>query len=306
MKRVVARTAEGVRAFGIGTTIQGLLSLCYYRAFKPKVGFVRTRTDGLLVQFDYPSQMMSAMAMFGDFVEPDCEFTRRILHADSVFFDVGCGIGIYSMIAAQRVRCLVHAFEPIQGGYETIRKNLRANGLEARVKLNALGLSDRQGTGHMRELKNMFVSFVIPDGRREGSVTVQLTTLDAYCRDNSVDKIDVIKIDVEGHEPQVLQGAERMLAERRIDIIIMEEDSHCAPLYHGLMARGFRCGYFNPWTGQWEELEMVDEQTILSAKPSRFSSNLIFVHERCMEWVVATLKAACNDSTRVEEFAEVV
>lgn len=304
-KRIVTRTAEGIRAFGIGTTIQGLFSLCYYRVVKPKVGFVRTRTDGLQVQFDYPSQMMPAMVMFGDFVEPDCEFVRRILRADSVFFDVGCGIGTYSMVAAKGVRRLVHAFEPIPGGYETIQKNLRANGLEARVKLNASGLSNRQGVGHMQEAGNMFVSFVILGGCPEGSVTVQLTTLDAYCRDNSVDRIDVIKIDVEGHESEVLEGAERMLAERRIDVIIMEEDSHCARLYQEIMARGFRCGYFNPWTGQLEQLEVVDEHTILSRKPSAFSSNLVFVEERRMDWVEARLQAARNGSIRAEEAADV-
>jgi FkbM family methyltransferase len=292
MKRSVTRTAEGIRVFGVGTTIQGLFSLCCYRVFKPNVGFVRTRTDGLRIEFDYPSQMMPALVVFRDFVEPDYEFVRRILRVDSVFFDVGCGIGNYSMVAALKAPGLVHAFEPMRAGYNTIEKNLRANGLESRVKLNASGLSNREGIGRMREVENMFGSFVIRDGYLEGSVAVQLTTLDAYCRDQSIDTIDVIKIDVEGHEPEVLDGASQMLAERRIHVMIIEEDNHRASLYQGIMARGFCCGYFNPWTGQFEELKVVDECTILSRKPSVFSSNLIFIQDRRMDWVMARLSAA--------------
>jgi FkbM family methyltransferase len=291
LKRNISRTAEGIRIFGIGTTIQGLFFLCCHGVFKPKVAFVKTRTDGLRIEFDYPSQMMPALVVFRDFLEPDYDFVRRILEVGFVFFDVGCGIGSYSMVAALKAPGLVHAFEPMRAGYNTIQKNLRANGLETRVKLNACGLSNWQGIGRMQEVENMFGSFVIPDGYQEESVAVQLTTLDAYCLDQSIDRIDVLKIDVEGHEPEVLKGASRMLAEGRIHVMIIEEDSHRASLYQEIMARGFCCGYFNPWTGQFEKLKVVDERTILSRKPSAFSSNLIFVQEQSMDWVMARLSA---------------
>ncbi len=158
----------------------------------------------------------------------------------------------------------------------------------------------------MQEVRNMFGSSLIPEGCPAGSVAVRLTTLDAYCSGNSLDRIEVIKIDVEGHEPEVLQGATRMLDERRIGVIIIEEDSHRASLYQGIMARGYHCGYYNPRSGLLEEMKVVDEHAILSRKPSTFSSNLVFVEERQMERVAALLRAGWSDASKPQRAPHVV
>ena len=51
---------------------------------------------------------------------------------------------------------------------------------------------------------------------------VKTTTIDDYCSDNNIDKIDVLKIDVEGYEYNVLQGARKMLESHSIEMIIFE------------------------------------------------------------------------------------
>ena len=52
--------------------------------------------------------------------------------------------------------------------------------------------------------------------------TVRLDTVDNYCRENKIDKIDLLKLDVEGHELKILQGASEMLAADRISNLQIE------------------------------------------------------------------------------------
>lgn len=64
------------------------------------------------------------------------------------------------------------------------------------------------------------------------SETVPVVTLDGFCAERGLDRIDVLKIDVEGFELQVLQGAEEMMASGKIDMILFEFGLHQIPSRH--------------------------------------------------------------------------
>ena len=55
-----------------------------------------------------------------------------------------------------------------------------------------------------------------------GTEVVDVDTIDLFCADNAIDCIDLLKIDVEGFEPQVLAGADRMLRESKIRFVYAE------------------------------------------------------------------------------------
>jgi hypothetical protein len=77
---------------------------------------------------------------------------------------------------------------------------------------------------------------------------VAATSLDAYCETFDVDRVDFLKVDVEGMEPQVLKGAKRMLSQKRISAALMElcprnltdVGSSSASLYEEIMNAGYR------------------------------------------------------------------
>jgi hypothetical protein len=56
----------------------------------------------------------------------------------------------------------------------------------------------------------------------EAAETVQMRVLDDYCSERGVQRIDLLKLDVEGHELDVLQGAKRMFQEQRIGMVSFE------------------------------------------------------------------------------------
>ena len=66
----------------------------------------------------------------------------------------------------------------------------------------------------------------------QGKIAVPVVTVDGYCGDNAVSRIDVLKIDTQGFDFEVLKGADRMLSNAQIRLVFMEVTF--ARLYEGL------------------------------------------------------------------------
>ncbi|ATU67334.1 FkbM family methyltransferase [Piscinibacter gummiphilus] len=143
-----------------------------------------------------------------------------------VVFDVGANEGQWTAdVMALEPTARVHAFEP---------QSRLANRIAAEqpgVKVNNMALGDAPGTlelgDYAEHAGSQHASLLkgVIDGIHHGAVTytsVAVGTLDDYCTEHGIDHIDLLKIDVEGFELKVLQGAKRMLAERRLDVIQFE------------------------------------------------------------------------------------
>jgi FkbM family methyltransferase len=150
-------------------------------------------------------------------------FIRRYVRQDSVVLDVGANIGIYTMWLSQfvRDRGQVIAFEPDPQSYARCAENIRRNNLEA-VRLECAALSNC--CGKMRfSIGGDTENRLIPEDVIAGSsVSVEATTLDEYCRQHDLACIDFLKIDVEGSEFMVLQGAANILRSSGVAVIQLE------------------------------------------------------------------------------------
>lgn len=121
------------------------------------------------------------------------------LKADDVVFDVGANVGYMAIQFAQRVRH-VHLFEPAPRAVRLLRKTLE---LYPNMTLYPVAVSDSAGIIAFQEEKGLDMSHVDQQG-----IPVPAITLD------SIGILPTfIKIDVEGHEPEVLRGARRILAQ---------------------------------------------------------------------------------------------
>jgi hypothetical protein len=83
------------------------------------------------------------------------------------------------------------------------------------ITLNEIGLSNEKG-----QVPFDFDTQSIHHGTASESVSV--TTLDEYLSTHGIDQVDVLKLDVEGHEPQALEGAQATLSDHRIKAIVIE------------------------------------------------------------------------------------
>jgi FkbM family methyltransferase len=169
--------------------------------------------------------------------ENNCAFTSngelrlmtQTLGDSRIVFDVGANIGEWAALALEINPSLeLHCFEPSKATYRL----LLAKKFPAHVVCNNYGLGARQeeGTLYVFEdgsgLNSLYERHGLEDGfglsPQKRTETIYLDTLDHYCQEHDIYEIDFIKVDVEGHELEVLRGASQMLKEGRIKIIQFE------------------------------------------------------------------------------------
>lgn len=104
-----------------------------------------------------------------------------------------------------------------------LRNNETRNGVDDRVSIQTRAAGNTDGV----------MRFDVGPGAQTGwghlthgssGVEVQVVRLDTYCGNQGIDWIDVLKIDVEGADTWVLEGAQRLLEEQRVGIVFFEED----------------------------------------------------------------------------------
>jgi FkbM family methyltransferase len=152
----------------------------------------------------------------------------RLFQNDSpLFFDVGANRGEYSlMLASKFPRAQIFAFEPHPRNFEVL--------VHAKIQNfspHALALSNKTGQFTLYDHDDTDWSFeaslyhdVISEVMHKNSISypVQVDTLDSFAQSHDIDFIDYLKIDTEGSELAVLQGALDMLEKDKIGVIQLE------------------------------------------------------------------------------------
>ncbi len=150
---------------------------------------------------------------------------RELLPSDGVFVDVGANIGIHTLAAAHHLRAgsgRVLAFEPHPENYRTLLHNLEQNGL-ANVRAESVGLSDAEQTLEVRGAPRAGNWSLASAG--DLTFRVRLLRLDDYLEAHLVERLDVMKLDVEGSEVRALRGAAAALRRFR-PVIVFEANPH--------------------------------------------------------------------------------
>lgn len=137
-----------------------------------------------------------------------------------IVIDVGANIGKYSIHTGKLVGKTgkVFAFEPSKRPFELLCKSVKENELEDTVMPIHYAVSDKEGKCKLYQSKNVPITsliFKLSDNYTE----VETTTLDAFITKQKIEKIDWIKIDVEGAEYEVLSGAINTLKNNNIKLI---------------------------------------------------------------------------------------
>lgn len=209
----------------------------------------------------------SEMIAMGSFEVPEWRFVDRFLKEGMTVLDIGAHCGFYSILASKRVgaRGRVIAFEPSPRERGRLEQHLRRNGC-VNVQIEPVALSYEEGE---REL------FLV-QGSETGcnslkppaldqptkSIRIQAITLDAYLRGHGIDRVDFMKLDVEGGERDVLRGAENLIASVHRPVILCEvDDRRTAPwgyqakeIFNHITKRGYA------WYGltDWGELTSLE------------------------------------------------
>jgi FkbM family methyltransferase len=150
------------------------------------------------------------------------EFSKK--NKQDFFLDIGSNCGYYALFIAKTFPSThVIAFEPIKKTYEKLVKNIHLNNLKKQIQTFNFGLSDTNDEVQMRTLiKKGFIQsggFTVNDKNRELKTNETLLKADLKIGDEVIKYINknlLIKIDVEGHEINVLKGLSRLINNNKI------------------------------------------------------------------------------------------
>ena len=192
----------------------------------------------------------------GWFETREQDFCHSHLRPGMTAVDVGAYIGMFTCLMAKQVgpHGQVHAFEPSQLNHRRLCENLAANSFQ-HVTANRQAVSSGKGVralycyGAPFESLNSVVRQELP---REHNVLqpvreeqVDTVSLDEYCERLAIQRIDLLKVDVEGAEPEVFAGAQQLLSQGRIGTVLFEVGPEATQELDQLKDHGFQLSVFS-------------------------------------------------------------
>jgi len=214
----------------------------------------------------------------------DMAYVLHVLRHTDLFIDVGANVGSYTILACRAVGAAGLAFEPIPETYARLQENIRLNHLENQVACLNAGVGNSPGTIKFTGGLDTMNHALAQSESDSGAIEVKVVTLDSILKDKEP---SLIKIDVEGYETPVLQGATETLKKESLHSVIMELNGSGARYGHQetkivdmMFDYRFACYTYDPFTRSLQRLE----------GKSRESGNTLFIRD--VEYVADRLRAS--------------
>lgn len=146
-----------------------------------------------------------------------------LIKKDDIIFDIGAQYGVWTLPAAVMSPKHIYAFEPYKPFYDVLLTNIDSNNEGIRSRITPVNVGFYSRTRHNVPYAEEHVSIY------EGGVKSQrldyLTTIDKYVKENNIEKVNHIKIDVDGPELEILKGAKETLNRFRPNLAIEEHNA---------------------------------------------------------------------------------
>jgi FkbM family methyltransferase len=197
------------------------------RALAWKGGDLAVGLLSAVLRFDLPRDDLLPLykleLLLGTYESRTVRRYRSLIPPGAVVFDVGAHVGYHTLRFARLVGPAgrVFAFEPHPANVRLLRRNVERRGLD-QVTLIPQAVSDAPGRQPFHETALSMGHSLWPLKEHTGRVEVAQTSLDRFAAEHEVDHADLIKIDVEGSEPEVLEGMRDLAARSRNLSVIVE------------------------------------------------------------------------------------
>jgi FkbM family methyltransferase len=164
---------------------------------------------------------------YGEDVFADIDRLRSIWgHSIDVIFDVGAndgGVALRTLSHFPEAR--VFCFEPHPITFAQLKRQIDNQNIQA---VN-FALGNAAGERDFFEYDNSCLNSMVPDapfavsfGKKAKQIRAQCSTVDLFCAERRIEKIDILKVDTEGFDLAVLQGSENLLKKGKIKFIYTE------------------------------------------------------------------------------------
>jgi FkbM family methyltransferase len=179
-------------------------------------------------KFEYPLKTAIGYEFFaGGFELPELKYIKKLLKPGDTFLDVGANAGLFTIMAAKLVGPTghVYAFEPGLRELELLRRNLAINNIK-NVTIVQCAVSNECGKAEFAISKDGAMNSLAQTDHHLQKIdtwqTVEVITLDKFMEQCDIGQVNFIKIDVEGAEKLVLDGASNFLKSKNFPPILCE------------------------------------------------------------------------------------
>lgn len=206
----------------------------------------------LINGFGYEIYKANCLPLGIDF-ERDIKKISQSFRVDNIF-DVGANIGQTAIRFSKFFPdAKVFSFEPIHTTFRELQQNT-AHLTKVSCWNYAFGSQEGEFTVHLQSNSQLNSLLSEVNTYSSQSELVKVKTIDQFCSENSIDEIDILKTDTEGFDLEVIKGANKLLSENKVKIILSEVGFIKADKRHTLFSdindylveKGFRfCGLYD-------------------------------------------------------------
>lgn len=201
------------------------------RAIVGKTDWTIVKRNGARYELDLSEGIDFAIYLGGIYERQTRSRLLELIEPGSLVLDIGANVGAHTLPMAQRVgpKGRVLAFEPTSFAVQKLRRTLTLNpSLSERVEVHHCYLSEQDGGSVPAAIHSSWPLEGAAGKQHEKHLGSEMATgaadarsLDSVIRDHETQRVQLVKIDVDGHESAVLKGASNMLREMR-PILVME------------------------------------------------------------------------------------
>ncbi len=203
----------------------------------------------------------------------DMAFLLHLLRPEDMFADVGSNIGSYTILASGVVGAKSVAFEPVPSTFYFLNKNIEINKLNNISSAYNVGVGSNKGNLKFTNDFDTINHVVVGNEHDINTIDVEIITLNDFFTDKQVPTL--MKIDVEGFEKSVLEGAANVLKNDTLKALIVELNGCChkygvseAEIHAILLSYGFNTFAYHPF-----------ERTLGSSTSFNTRGNTIYIRD---------------------------
>ncbi len=150
----------------------------------------------------------------------EMSFLLHVLRKNILFIDIGSNAGAFTILASKVIGANTIAYEPVEDSRERLKKQIQLNSIENKVEIRSHAIGNYNGDVFITNNKDEANFLVLDKNTKDKSISkVKITKLDD---DINIKENFFLKIDVEGFEYQVLEGAKKILSSDKLIGVIVE------------------------------------------------------------------------------------
>lgn len=202
----------------------------------------------------------------------DMSFLLHFLRKGDLFVDVGANVGSYTVLAAAHCGTDTCCFEPVPSTFRSLMDNIAINHIGNITKAFNMAVGSEKGVINFTSRFDT-INHVV-EGKSENSIEVEVNTLDSLLPNASP---SLIKVDVEGYEYHVIQGAKKTLANPSLKAIIIELNGLGSnfgfsdqSIHEELLSFGFRPYVYEPLKRELSKIDSFGHHNTMYVRDEAF------------------------------------